>query len=314
MGINDISFPHLNIYLHDVPKGFSVFGFWIALYGVIIAIGMMAGVAIAIYDRKSRGLSEDPIWDLALIGIPSGIVVSLCSAQTMLVPIILFVVIIFSSQMIINGVSTEKVDKTLETLLSAPVSRLSVICAKMLSAAIVAALQAAVYMVGMQKMMSGLTSGGSSDEYAEAIKNLGLTMDVPQYLLVGIQIFLSILIALSISLILGVLAKDAKSAQTLVLPIQFCTMIPYLLSMFMDMKTATPVLRYIVYAIPFSHSFMASENTMFGNWGLYIGGAVYQLVLLVVCLTIALRIFLSDRIFTMTLGEKKRKGAAPAEE
>ena len=74
MGINDISFPHLNIYLHDVPKGFSVFGFWIALYGVIIAIGMMAGVAIAIYDRKSRGLSEDPIWDLALIGIPSGIV------------------------------------------------------------------------------------------------------------------------------------------------------------------------------------------------------------------------------------------------
>ena len=74
MGINDISFPHLNIYLHDVPKGFSVFGFWIALYGVIIAIGMMTGVAIAIYDRKSRGLSEDPIWDLALIGIPSGIV------------------------------------------------------------------------------------------------------------------------------------------------------------------------------------------------------------------------------------------------
>ena len=74
MGINDISFPHLNIYLHDVPKGFSVFGFWIALYGIIIAIGMMAGVAIAIYDRKSRGLSEDPIWDLALIGIPSGIV------------------------------------------------------------------------------------------------------------------------------------------------------------------------------------------------------------------------------------------------
>ncbi len=74
MGINDISFPNLNIYLHDVPKGFSVFGFWIALYGVIIAIGMMAGVAIALYDRKSRGLDQDPIWDLALIGIPSGIV------------------------------------------------------------------------------------------------------------------------------------------------------------------------------------------------------------------------------------------------
>ena len=74
MNVNDISFPNLNIYLHDVPKGFSVFGFWIALYGVIIAIGMMLGVALAVYDRRSRGLSDEPIWDLALVGIPSGIV------------------------------------------------------------------------------------------------------------------------------------------------------------------------------------------------------------------------------------------------
>lgn len=74
MNVNDIFFPNLNIYLHDVPKGFSVFGFWIALYGVIIAIGMMLGVALAVYDRRSRGLSDEPIWDLALVGIPSGIV------------------------------------------------------------------------------------------------------------------------------------------------------------------------------------------------------------------------------------------------
>ena len=74
MDINDISFPNLNIYLHNVPKNFTVFGFTIALYGVIIAIGMMLGVAIAVYDRRSRGLPEDPIWDAAFIGIPCGII------------------------------------------------------------------------------------------------------------------------------------------------------------------------------------------------------------------------------------------------
>ena len=74
MGINDIAFPNLGIYLHDVPKSFSIAGFTIALYGVVIAIGMMLGVAIAVYDRRSRGLNEDPIWDVALIGIPSGII------------------------------------------------------------------------------------------------------------------------------------------------------------------------------------------------------------------------------------------------
>ena len=33
MGAKDIAFPHLGIYLENVPKSFSVFGFEIALYG-----------------------------------------------------------------------------------------------------------------------------------------------------------------------------------------------------------------------------------------------------------------------------------------
>ena len=36
MDIMDIAFPNLGIYLKNVPKSFSVFGFEIALYGVII--------------------------------------------------------------------------------------------------------------------------------------------------------------------------------------------------------------------------------------------------------------------------------------
>lgn len=240
--------------------------------------------------------------------ISSSIVMSLCSAQTMIVPIIMFVLIIFSSQMILGAISTEKIDKTLETLLSAPVSRLSVISSKMLAAGIVAALQAAVYMIGMQEMMSGLTGGSeATSAYDNALKNLGLTMNAGQYIMVGVQMFLSILIALSISMILGALAKDAKSAQTLLLPITFSTMIPYLLSMVLDVRTVTPVLRYIVYAIPFTHTFMASENAMFSNMGIYWGGLIYQAAFLVICMTLALRIFMSDKIFTMSIGGKKKE-------
>ena len=240
--------------------------------------------------------------------ISSSIITALCSMQGMLVPIIMFILIMYSSQMILGAISTEKIDKTLETLLSAPVSRLSVVSAKMLSAGVVAALQAVVYMFGMNQMMSGITENmGDTSQYNQALENLGLTMSVGQYVLVGIQMFLSILIALSISLILGVLAKDAKSAQSLVMPINIATMIPYVMSMFIDIKTATPVLRYVVYAIPFSHAFMASENVMFGNNSVYIGGLNYQIVFLIVCMTIALKIFMSDRIFTMSLGGGKSR-------
>ena len=184
--------------------------------------------------------------------ISASIVMSLCSAQGMIVPIMMFVLVMMSSNMILNAVSTEKIDKTLETLLSAPISRLSVIAAKMLSAAVVAAMQAAVYMIGAKNMMNGVLDNVSGESgYSEALKNLGLTMDASQYVLVGLQMFLSILIALSVSLILGVLARDAKSAQTLTLPIMMCTMIPYMLSMFVDIKTMSPAVRYIEYAIHF---------------------------------------------------------------
>lgn len=89
----------------------------------------------------------------------------------MVVPIIMFVLIMFSAQMILSAISNEKIDKTLETLLSAPVSRLSVLASKMLAAGVVAALQVVVYMFGMSKMTGGLTEGmGDTSAYESAME------------------------------------------------------------------------------------------------------------------------------------------------
>ena len=233
-------------------------------------------------------------------------VVSTKTMENLFLPIIVFLLIMYSSQMVLNAVSTEKIDKTLETLLSAPVSRLSVLSSKMLAAGVVAALYAVVMMFGMQNLVGKMQAGGDLAANKEAIEQLGLTLSGGQYILVGLQMFISILIALSISLVLGVLAKDAKSGQSLLLPIQLLSMVPYMLSMFMDIKTLSPVIKYIIYAIPFTHTFMANENIMFGNMTLYWGGLAYQLILLAVCMTFAIRVFTSDKIFTMTLGVKKK--------
>ena len=69
----DIAFPNLNIWLHNVPKNFSVFGFTIALYGCLVATGIMLGVLMAVHDRKSRGLPTEPVWDVITYGIIIGI-------------------------------------------------------------------------------------------------------------------------------------------------------------------------------------------------------------------------------------------------
>ena len=246
--------------------------------------------------------------------VSAALVVGATQMSNMFLPIMVFVLVIYSSQMILNAVANEKLDKTLETLLSAPVSRLSVLSAKMLAAGVVAGLNAIVYMFGMNKMTSSLSNltSESVDNLDEILKNLGLTMSVGDYVLVGIQMFLTILITLSVSLVLGVLVKDSKSAQSYIMPISLLAMIPYMLSMFVDISTLSPALKYVVYAIPFTHTFMATQNVMLGKMSLFWGGFAYQAVLLVVCMGFAVKVFTSDRIFTMTLsfGKKKQKEAS----
>lgn len=70
----DIAFPNLGIYLHNMPKGFSVFGFEITLYGVLIGIGMLAGILLAAHQAKVAGQNPDIIWDFAIYAIVFSIV------------------------------------------------------------------------------------------------------------------------------------------------------------------------------------------------------------------------------------------------
>ncbi len=62
----DIAFPHLGIYLHDVPKGFEVGGLTIALYGIIIALGMMLGIMAAARVAKVTKGNPDFVWDISV--------------------------------------------------------------------------------------------------------------------------------------------------------------------------------------------------------------------------------------------------------
>lgn len=69
-----ISFPNLGIDIYDLPKTFSVFGFDIAFYGLIIGLGMLAGMAIGFREAKITGQSVDDYVDLALFGIVFAII------------------------------------------------------------------------------------------------------------------------------------------------------------------------------------------------------------------------------------------------
>ena len=74
MGVKDIAFPNLNIYLENVPKRFEIFGVEIALYGVIIGIGMLLSLYLIAYVAKKSGQKSDYYWDMAIPTVITGIV------------------------------------------------------------------------------------------------------------------------------------------------------------------------------------------------------------------------------------------------
>lgn len=69
-----IRFPHLGIEIAHMSKSVSIFGFSIAYYGIIIGIGMMAGIVVALLEAKRTKQNTDQYIDLAIFGIISAII------------------------------------------------------------------------------------------------------------------------------------------------------------------------------------------------------------------------------------------------
>lgn len=234
------------------------------------------------------------------------------SMQNAILPIIVFLLIMMTSQSLISSISNEKIDKTLETLLSAPVSRSSIITAKMLAAAVVALINAGVYMIGFSKFIKSSSIQAenlvSSISVDDALSQLGLNLSVGDYVLVGIQLFMTIMICLSVSIMLGALVNDTKSSQTVIMPIMMLAMVPYVISMLADINTLPMIVRILVYAIPFTHTFSGMSNLMFGNNTIFFGGLIYQIIVFAICMFFALRLFKSDKILTISLnfGQKSK--------
>lgn len=227
---------------------------------------------------------------------------SFVTAQTVFVPIVMFMIIVYSAQLLITALASEKENKTMETLLSTPVSRSSIIGVKMVVSGIAALVYALVYMLGFQYYigsMTGVGALGGGDHIKDAMVQLGLTLGVGDYILIGLSLFAGILVALAMSSILGSMAEDVKKAQGYITPVMLLVLVPYLFTLVTDISTASLPVKIILNVIPFSHPFQASNYLFLNQYAAVILGILYQFILFAVLLAVAAKIYSSDRIFTV---------------
>ena len=241
--------------------------------------------------------------------VNASMVLNYVTSQLSFVPIIIMIIILMAATMLATSMVTEKADKTLETLMTAPISRISVLMSKILSAAVYAAIYAVVYIYALNNFNDGLSSGGAlPGDFIKALENFGITFDLTTFLIIGAQLFLSVLCGLAIALIIGMMIDDVKALQSYIMPLMIFIMIPYFLSMFMDINTLPMIGRIAVYIIPFTHTFTAAANLFVENYTLIIIGIIYQAIFVAVLLTVAVKIFNSDKLFTLGQLMKRKPG------
>jgi ABC-2 type transport system permease protein len=229
-------------------------------------------------------------------------------SQTFLIPVVLLMIIIYSSQMIAASIGQEKENKTLETLLTVPISRVSIVIGKMVGAVLVALVVAGLFMATMV-YYTGAMAGelpGAAGAGAAVLAELDLGLTLTSYLLVAAALFLAVVCALSLATLLAIFADDAKSAQVTVTPLMALVLLPYMMTMFLDVGAMSLPVRLLVYAIPFSYPFLTPRAVFMGDYGVVLGGFGYMAAFAAGCIWLAAWMFSSDRVLTAKLRLRRR--------
>lgn len=223
------------------------------------------------------------------------------SSQTMMIPIIIMIIIMMVGSIVISSMGSEKENKTLETLLTLPIKRTSIVTGKIVAAAIVGLVYGLAYMVGMSIYMNSLMSPTSSGVDLNA---LGLGLDAIDWALIMASMFLAIICALGICMILGAFSKNYKSAQTMTMPLSILAMIPMFIVMFSGWYGSGTVIQAVTFAIPFSHPMMAMQALMYDDYLLVFSGIAYMAVFALATILITVKLYNSDVLIT-GLGQNK---------
>jgi ABC-2 type transport system permease protein len=285
------------------------------VYGVFrgggIAESASSGVVSTLVESFKRCLAPDPfiarqqsIVKGKPVSIHPSALFGTMMSQSMGMPIGIMMLLIFSMQLAATSVASEKEEKTLETLLTLPINRLTILAGKMTGSIIVAVAGALAYLVGAIYYM-GSFMGMMPAEIGVDLAAIGLTPTPIAYLLLGTSLFMALLSALALAVSMSVFAEDVRGAQALVGPLTMLFVFPMLFTMFTDIYSLPFPLMIVLLAIPFTHPMLASNVAFTGDYLTAVMGIVYMSIFTIVVLYIAARIFGTEKILTAKLKFRK---------
>jgi len=241
-----------------------------------------------------------------LLGVSPGSFIGLLTSQLITMVLAMVIVLMLASQLVATSVASEKEQKTLETLLSLPVPRTTIIFGKLIGSLVVALLGAAGFMAGFGFYMSSVMYMGRGGLEASAAA-LALVLSIPPegYALMAASLGMSLIACLSIVVVLAAFTEDVRSAQSLLslvfLPLLFAALLTAL------MASSTPLASGML-LIPFTNP-LASVVFILNQEYLPVLASLAVLALETIGLIyLAARFYSSERVLLARLRLRWRRG------
>jgi len=249
-------------------------------------------------------MSEKSIIKGKPVNVNPGVLFGLMTLQSTGMPVGIMMLLIFAMQLAATSVASEKEEKTLETLLTLPINRFTILAGKLTGSIVVAVIGAAAYIVGFNYYMSSFM-GMMPTEIGVDLATIGLAPTPISYLLLGVSLFVSLLSALALAISISIFAEDVRGAQALVGPLSMLLIFPMIIMMFTDVYALPFPLMIVLLAIPFTHPMLASKVAFTGDYLTAVIGIVYVSIFTIVVLYIAARLFGTEKILTAKLKFRK---------
>jgi ABC-2 type transport system permease protein len=248
--------------------------------------------------------------------IPPDVLFGIMYSQVFALPITISMLLVFSMQIAATSVASEKEEKTLETLLSLPIGRFTILLGKLAGSIIVAAVGAIAIIIGFNYYMGSFmvfSDAGVSVDLAA----IGLAPTLVGYAILGASVFMSLLSALALAIIISAFSEDVRGAQSIVGYLYVIIMLPMFIIMFTDFNALPLAARIVLLAIPYTHPMLAAQATLTGNYLMAALGVVYTALFTVALLYVAAKLFATEKILTAKLkfrGLRLRKKEAVVED
>ncbi len=275
----------------------NIYNYYFSISKIQTLITQAGAVGTATGFRSPIVINYASILKGSVLEIAPSAIFTLVMSQSIMLPIMVMMMVMFAIQMAATSIALEKEQKTLETLMTLPVSRMTILGGKLSGSIVIAIAGSVSYLIGFGYYINSAFSF-VPDAMSMNISDVNIGITPFGFLLVGIVIFVTLVSALAMALSVAVFADNVRSAQSftgvLVTPI----MIPALVLMFSDIEMLPPAFQYILLIIPYTHSIIATKAAFLGNYFMVIRSIFFISIWTVAVLYIAAKIFSTERIIT----------------